>query len=51
MTIVLCNLDLPRNAHVLKEVGMFTRCDLRLFNRRTLISVYPYWLDTLALII
>jgi len=29
---------------------MFTRCDLRLLNRKTLISVYPYWLDTIGLV-
>jgi len=29
---------------------MFTCCDLGLLNHKTLISVYPYWLDTVGLV-
>jgi len=63
MTTVLCNLDFTTNCSRVKGY-MFTRCDLKLRNRDKyslvvtessltpyeLISVYPYWLDTVGIV-
>jgi len=46
MTIVWCNLDFTTNYSRVKG-KMFSRCDLGLLNHKTLISVYPYWLDAI----
>ena len=49
MTIVLCSLDFTTNYSRVKG-KVFARCDLKFIDRKELISVYPYWLDTLAII-